>query len=192
MSLGTVVTVFSTKGGAGKSVIAVNLAVVLAMRSERPVCLVDADLQFGDIAVMLKLAPQHTIVDAVASLDRLDATLLQSLHDAASAFWLARARRTARAGVRRPDRRGGDGEDRRDRCARLHATSSSTRRRTSTTSCSGLIEVSDQVLLVAGLDVPNIKNVKIGLQTLRLLNTPKEKLRLGAQPGELQGQARCR
>jgi pilus assembly protein CpaE len=26
--------------------------------------------------------------------------------------------------------------------------------------------------------VPNIKNVKIGLQTLRLLNTPKEKLRL--------------
>ena len=42
----------------------------------------------------------------------------------------------------------------------------------------GLIEVSDQVLLVAGLDVPNIKNVKIGLQTLRLLNTPKEKLRL--------------
>ena len=33
----------------------------------------------------------------------------------------------------------------------------------------GLIEVSDQVLLVAGLDVPNIKNVKIGLQTLRLL-----------------------
>jgi pilus assembly protein CpaE len=28
------------------------------------------------------------------------------------------------------------------------------------------------------MDVPNIKNVKIGLQTLRLLNTPKEKLRL--------------
>ena len=42
----------------------------------------------------------------------------------------------------------------------------------------GLIEVSDDVLLVAGMDVPNIKNVKIGLQTLRLLNTPKEKLRL--------------
>ncbi len=42
----------------------------------------------------------------------------------------------------------------------------------------GMIEVSDEVLLVAGMDIPNIKNVKIGLQTLRLLNTPMEKLRL--------------
>ena len=42
----------------------------------------------------------------------------------------------------------------------------------------GLIEVSDDVLLVAGMDIPNIKNVKIGLQTLRLLNTPMEKLQL--------------
>jgi pilus assembly protein CpaE len=31
---------------------------------------------------------------------------------------------------------------------------------------------------VAGMDIPNIKNVKIGLQTLRLLNTPMEKLHL--------------
>ena len=49
--LGRVTTVFSTKGGSGKSVIATNLAVVLAERSEGPVCLVDADLQFGDVAV---------------------------------------------------------------------------------------------------------------------------------------------
>ncbi len=76
---GRLVTVFSTKGGAGKSVIAVNLAVTLARRSERPVVLVDADLQFGDVAVMLKLAPQHTIVDAVNAIDKLDGPLLQSL-----------------------------------------------------------------------------------------------------------------
>src|SRR5207342_1290109 len=42
----------------------------------------------------------------------------------------------------------------------------------------GLIEVSDDVLLVAGMDIPNIKNVKIGLQTLRLLNIPVSKLKL--------------
>jgi pilus assembly protein CpaE len=41
-----------------------------------------------------------------------------------------------------------------------------------------LIEQSDDVLLVAGMDVPNIKNVKIGLQTLRMLNTPMSKLHL--------------
>jgi pilus assembly protein CpaE len=42
----------------------------------------------------------------------------------------------------------------------------------------GLIETSDDVLLVAGMDIPNIKNVKIGLQTLKLLNTPMDKLHL--------------
>ena len=42
----------------------------------------------------------------------------------------------------------------------------------------GLIEISDDVLIVAGMDIPNIKNVRIGLQTLKLLNTPSEKLRL--------------
>jgi pilus assembly protein CpaE len=41
-----------------------------------------------------------------------------------------------------------------------------------------LIDLSDDVLLVAGMDVPNIKNVKIGLQTLRMLNTPMSKLHL--------------
>src|SRR5256714_2576270 len=89
--LAQVVTVFSTKGGAGKSVIAANLAVVLAKRSDKPVVLVDADLQFGDVAVMLKLAPQHTIVDAVGSIDRLDPSLLQNLlvrHDPSGVFVL--------------------------------------------------------------------------------------------------------
>jgi pilus assembly protein CpaE len=76
---GQVLTVFSTKGGSGKSVLAASLAVTLAQRSDKPVCLVDADLQFGDIAVMLKLTPHHTIVDAVSVLDRMDAPLLDSL-----------------------------------------------------------------------------------------------------------------
>src|SRR4030095_7365244 len=77
--LGKVLTVFSTKGGAGKSVVASNLAVLLARRTDRPVVLVDADLQFGDVAVMLQLPPPHTVVDAVAAMQRLDAQLLQSL-----------------------------------------------------------------------------------------------------------------
>ncbi|MEO8694225.1 MAG: P-loop NTPase [Acidimicrobiales bacterium] len=175
--LGTVVTVFSTKGGSGKSVIAVNLAVVLAMRSDRPVCLVDADLQFGDIAVMLKLAPQHTIVDAVASLDRLDATLLQSLmtlHPPSGLHVLAAPLEPAFA-----DQIGAA------EMVKIVETLRKTHAYVIVDTPAyfndvvlGLIEVSDQVLLVAGLDVPNIKNVKIGLQTLRLLNTPKEKLRL--------------
>jgi len=41
-----------------------------------------------------------------------------------------------------------------------------------------LLDVSDEILLVAGMDIPNIKNVKLGLQTLRMLNTPMSKIKL--------------
>jgi len=41
-----------------------------------------------------------------------------------------------------------------------------------------LIEDSDEILLVAGMDIPNIKNVKIGLQTMRMLDTPTSKIHL--------------
>jgi pilus assembly protein CpaE len=39
-----------------------------------------------------------------------------------------------------------------------------------------LIEHSDDILMVAGMDIPNIKNTKLGLQTLRMLGVPEEKL----------------
>ncbi len=41
-----------------------------------------------------------------------------------------------------------------------------------------LIEHSDEIVLVAGMDIPNIKNTKLGLQTLRLLAVPDSKLTL--------------
>ncbi|MEZ5229541.1 MAG: P-loop NTPase [Acidimicrobiales bacterium] len=53
-----VISVFSTKGGSGKSVTATNIACALAQMSDRPVALIDGHLQFGDVSVMLKLQPQ--------------------------------------------------------------------------------------------------------------------------------------
>jgi pilus assembly protein CpaE len=174
---GRVITVFSTKGGAGKSVIASNVAVRLAQRSDRPVCLVDADLQFGDIAVMLKLTPQHTIVDAVSSIERLDAPLLQSLlitHQPSGLLVLPAPLEPAFA-----DQIGGAEmvriiEVMRSFCSHVVVDTSTAFNDV----VLGLIEQSDDVLLVSGMDIPNVKNVKIGLQTLRLLNTPMSKLRL--------------
>lgn len=174
---GEVITVFSTKGGAGKSVLSTSLAVALAQRTDKPVCLVDADLQFGDVAVMLKLSPHHTIVDAVSALDRLDPALLESLlvrHEPSGLRVLPLAAAFADQ-VRQPR-------------PQMIAIIDLLR-----TFCAyvvvdtpayfndvvlGLVEASDRVMLVAGMDIPNIKNVKIGLQTLRLLNTPMEKLML--------------
>lgn len=73
---GQVVTVLSMKGGVGKTVVASNLAVALAGLG-KSVALVDLDLQFGDVGIMLGLEPVQTIVGAVQSGERLDAEMLR-------------------------------------------------------------------------------------------------------------------
>jgi pilus assembly protein CpaE len=174
---GQVLTVFSTKGGAGKSVIAVNMAVSLAKRSDKPVVLIDADLQFGDIAVMLKLAPQHTIVDAVGSLDRLDPVLLQQYlvrHEPSGLYVLAAPLEPSFADQISAGEMVKIIEMLRGLCEWVVIDTPAYFNEV----VLGIIEESDDVLLVAGMDIPNIKNVKIGLQTLRLLNVPMTKLHL--------------
>lgn len=71
-----VITVFSTKGGVGKTTIATNLAVALARTSKKHVCLLDLDLQFGDIAVMMNLSVKNTIYDLVKDIKSLDSDLV--------------------------------------------------------------------------------------------------------------------
>lgn len=75
--LGRVVTVFSTKGGVGKTTIATNLAAELAKRSNRSVVLVDLDLQFGDIAIMLDTVPVRTIAD-IAREEEVDSEIVEA------------------------------------------------------------------------------------------------------------------
>lgn len=58
-----IVTVLSPKGGAGKTSVGTNLAVGLGKRHPRQVVLVDLDLQFGDVANVLRLTPSNTIGD---------------------------------------------------------------------------------------------------------------------------------
>ena len=174
---GRVVTVFSTKGGSGKSFIAANLAAVLAQRSEKPVVLVDADLQFGDVAVMLKLTPQNTIVDAVSSLHRLDAQLLNSLlvtHERSGLLVLPAPTEPAFADQVSPAAMVKILEILRSFCAYIIIDTPSH----FTDVVLSILEESDDIVLVAGMDIPNIKNVKIGLQTLRLLDMSSSKLKL--------------
>jgi Flp pilus assembly CpaE family ATPase len=76
---GKVVTVFSAKGGCGKTTLALNLAVGLATSASRRVCLVDLDLAFGDIAIILQLDPARTIVQGIGMVGHLDATGAVSL-----------------------------------------------------------------------------------------------------------------
>jgi len=75
--LGRLITVFSTKGGVGKTVLATNLAVALSRSGEGRVCLIDLDLEFGDVAIMLGIKPEHTIADLMRVFDKLDEELLE-------------------------------------------------------------------------------------------------------------------
>ena len=86
---GWVTTVFSPKGGVGKSVVSVNLATALAKRTGKPSVIFDLDLQFGDVAVMLRLNPVHTVVDAMSAGTLLDKNLLQTflVHHEKSNVW---------------------------------------------------------------------------------------------------------
>jgi len=60
---GSVITVFGPKGGVGKTTIATNLAVAMAQRLYSSVALVDLDVRFGNVATVLGLSAERSIVD---------------------------------------------------------------------------------------------------------------------------------
>jgi pilus assembly protein CpaE len=176
--VGRVITVFSTKGGSGKSVTATNLGVVLAQRSDRPVVLIDGHLQFGDVAVMLKLQPQHTVYDAVSALDQADAASLVeqlvTVHEPSGLFVLPAPVEPTFADQVSGRQMAGLVEVVRTFAGHVIVDLPAIFNEV----VLSVIEVSDEIVLVAGLDIPNIKNVKIGLSTLSLLSVPTEKLHL--------------
>src|SRR6266516_947970 len=77
---GKIITFFSPKGGVGRTTIATNLAVALHQLTQKPVCLVDGSLPFGDIAVILNMSPKaKTIADLIGSFENTDSDVLESV-----------------------------------------------------------------------------------------------------------------
>jgi len=66
-----VITVFSTKGGIGRTTVAVNLAVALSKKGKK-FAIIDADLQFGDVNVFFDLDPKETIAVLTEGKDSSD------------------------------------------------------------------------------------------------------------------------
>ncbi len=60
---GVVIAIISGKGGVGKTVLAINVAALLAQRHPGRAVLVDLSLQFGDVGAALNLPTDHTITD---------------------------------------------------------------------------------------------------------------------------------
>ncbi|MGH2691238.1 MAG: AAA family ATPase [Actinomycetota bacterium] len=174
--VGKVVTIFSSKGGCGKSVVSSNLAVLLAQTTTQPVALVDLDLQSGDLAIMLGLLPAWTIYDASEHLDRLDSEALRGYltPHRSKAMLLAAplepslAEAVSAEGVHRI----------------LHILKETfpyvivDGPAYFTDQVLAALDESEECVLVASMDVPSIKNLKLGLQTLGQLGMGRDRIRL--------------
>jgi pilus assembly protein CpaE len=74
-NLGTVFTVSSATGGCGKTFYATNLAYYLHQYTGKRTCIIDLDLQFGEVSTALRLRPRFTISDALSREDIDDVDL---------------------------------------------------------------------------------------------------------------------
>ena len=172
---GRVTAVYSPKGGVGKSVVAVNLAAALARRSRQPVVIVDLDLQFGDVAVMLRMQPVHNVAEASLAKERLDAELARNL--------LARHEGSGVLVMSAPT----------EPSMEEHVTPAMVSRLLRVLREIGahvvvdtpphlsdvllqLLDDSDDIVLVVGMDVPSVKNARLGLQTLELVSVPLDRV----------------
>jgi pilus assembly protein CpaE len=172
---GRVVTVFGGKGGAGKSTVATNLGVALAQSGVRT-CLVDLDLTFGDVAVLLGLFPERTLAEAIpmaATLDSAGAASLVTTHSSGLHVVLAPAEpRTAE-------------QVSAELVARLFTLFTELydivlvdTPPAFTEHVLAALDASDELVLVTTPEVPSIKNLKLTMQTLDLLGHPAERRRI--------------
>ncbi|MFM8446597.1 MAG: CpaE family protein [Candidatus Nanopelagicaceae bacterium] len=76
---GKIILVFSAKGGCGKTTLSINLANALSEVYKKDVCLIDFDLQFGDIAIALQTEPIKTVSQAIGMRENLDELGVKSL-----------------------------------------------------------------------------------------------------------------
>src|SRR6058998_642464 len=172
---GKIVTVFSPKGGTGKTVTATSLAAACAKFEGRKTLLLDLDLQFGDAAIMLGLEPEKTIHDLVVApgeldseklagyttrhqcgLDVLPAPLRPEDAELVTESKLARLLEVARSSYEVIVV---------DTSPFFHGPMLATLDRT------------DDLFVLCGLDVPTLKNVRLSLQTLELLSFPTSRIR---------------
>lgn len=173
---GQLVTVFSPKGGVGKTTLAVNLAIALSEKGKKRVCVVDLDLSFGDIAITLQLIPARTMADAVHFESGLEFSVLEPLltpHGTGISALVAPVQPDARDSI--PAALVGR------ILGMLKENFEYVVVDTAPTFDEFVLQAFDEtdvLLLVTTLDVPTLKNVKIAVETLDLLNFPKARRRL--------------
>jgi pilus assembly protein CpaE len=173
--VGELICVLGLKGGSGKTLTSANLAVALAAAGKR-VAVVDLDLQFGDLGLALGLSPERTLYDLVRAGGSLDTEKV--------ADFMARHSSGVRAllAPTRPDHAGVvTSEILQDVYAVLREMSDYVIVDTPpgfTPEVIGAVDGSTSVCMVAMLDSLSLKNTKLGLETLDLMDYDPERVRL--------------
>jgi pilus assembly protein CpaE len=172
---GRVLTVFSPKGGTGKSVTACNLAVALAEAGKRTL-LLDLDLQFGDAAIMLGIEPERTIHDLLAAPGALDCEKITGYATRhASGLDVLPAPIRPEDGELVTDTRVAELLDAARDGYELVVVDTAPFFHGSTLAA---LDRTETLLLLCAPDVPTLKNVRLALQTLELLSFAPERIRL--------------
>jgi pilus assembly protein CpaE len=171
-----VVAVFSPKGGAGRTTLATNLALAMQKETNQRVALVDANLQFGDVGVLLNLNPKNkSVLDAVEG-GEPDADIIETVmidHSTGIRVLLAP-----------PSPEGADLVTP-AYLRKIVETLRETHDWVIVDLPSGLndhsltvLDVADQILVVAALEITTIKNVRLFLEVADQLDYERSKLRL--------------
>lgn len=168
-----VITLFSPKGGVGKTVLATNMAAIYAKRLKKRTLLIDLDLQFGDASIMLGADPRATILDLVMSHGDLDADKLAGFvtHHESGLHLLPAPLRPEDADLVTEDR-----------LASVLAAAKQAydiilldTAPNFTSTVLTALDRTDELMVVASLEATSLKSVKVCLQTLEMLHYPLEK-----------------
>jgi pilus assembly protein CpaE len=171
---GKIITVFSPKGGAGCSSIAVNTAIALLQsKPGTKVAIVDGCLQFGDVAVLLNLQATRSVVDLVPHTEELDEDMLETVmtaHHSGVKALLAppRPELAERVGPSLIEKALG-------MLRSLYTYIVVDTASTVSDVTLGTLDAADRVVLVATPDIPSIKDAKLFFELTDALEYPSSK-----------------
>lgn len=174
---GQLLAVCTAKGGSGCTTVAANLAVQLHRLTGKKTLLLDLEVELGDAAVHLGMQPRFNLVDLVRNYHRMDADLLASYierHETGVHLLSAPLQ------PERPESVSTDQMRTILRFLRSHYDYVvADAARSFSPAGTAALEQADQVVLVATVDLPSLRNIKRSLPLLdRVTGRAAEKVRL--------------